>query len=103
VKVFRDRSVTSPMLTPRWLARLDVLSSTSVRFITLEHLPAAKDDYAPEQILEQERAEVAEVRRLCRRFRTRRNVSANGFAILGRKRFDLAGEGVVERKYGRMF
>ena len=57
-----------------------------------------KGEAQQQQILEQKRPEIAEVRRLVDG-RTA-GVGANGFAILGRKRFDFAGEGVVQAEIG---
>ncbi len=65
----------------------------------LEYFPPSEREYAAEQIFEHERPKIAEVRRLVDGRAA--GVDANGFPILGRKRFDLAGERVVEAEIGR--
>ena len=57
-------SVTSRIVFPCSCARLMILSSTSVRFITCRTFQPRSAQRAPHEIVEQERAKVPEVRRV---------------------------------------
>ena len=90
-----DRS-PARIVCPRSLARLMILSSTSVRFITCSTLHPRNASDAPQQILEQERAEIAQVRRVVDRRAA--GVHAHAATVGGRERLDLAGQRVVKEK-----
>ena len=60
--------------------------------------PSAQPQHAPQQVLEEERAEVAEVRRVVDRGTAR--IQPHGAAVRGRERLCLAREGVVEEEVG---
>ena len=64
----------------------------------LVHFPSAQSKNASQQIAEQKRAEVAEMRGTVDGGTA--GVDANRLPIGGRKRFDFAGEGVVEAEVG---
>ena len=97
-KISVTGSVTSRIVFPCSCARLMILSSTSVRFMTCTHVPAAQPQRAPQQVVEQERAEVAEVRRVVDRGSA--GVHAHGVAVGGRERLDRARQRVVQTELG---
>src|SRR5438445_9169410 len=94
VKDLGDRSRSLPAGGSLLARCLDDLVVDVSEVHHLLHFPSPQLNRAAQQILEQERAEVAEVGRSVDRRPA--GIDANRFAISGRKRFDLPSERIVE-------